>query len=42
MRGIPCGASHAYTFEVICPVTLETEALIAPRVDKNIMTYHLK
>jgi transposase len=33
---------YAYLFGAVCPATGETEALIAPYVDKNIMTHHLK
>jgi hypothetical protein len=52
MRGILCEASYAsasyasascaYLFGTVCPVTGETEALIAPYVDKHIMTHHLE
>ena len=33
---------YAYLFGAVCPATGETEALIAPYVDKNIMTLHLE
>jgi hypothetical protein len=33
---------YAYLFGAVCPATGETEALIAPYVDKNIMTNHLE
>jgi hypothetical protein len=33
---------YAYLFGAVCPATGETEALIAPYVDKNIMTHHLE
>jgi len=33
---------YAYLFGAVCPSTGETEALITPYVDKNIMTRHLE
>jgi hypothetical protein len=33
---------YAYLFGVVCPATGETEALIAPWVNKEIMTHHLQ
>jgi hypothetical protein len=32
----------AYIFGAVCPATGETEALIAPHVDKDLMTRHLE
>lgn len=33
---------YAYLFGAVCPATGETEALIAPWVNKEIMTHHLQ
>jgi hypothetical protein len=35
-------AYNAYLFGAVCLATGKTEALIAPFVDKNIMTHHLE